>query len=122
MEGNRLSKSPGSPRVPNKMKPKRHTPRHTVKMVKVKDKENYKSSKRKTICCIQAKPHKAIGNFFSRNFSQKGMIQRIQSAERKKLPTKNSVLTKLSFRTEVEIKSFPDKLKLKEFITTKSAL
>ena len=39
VEGNRLSKGPGSPRVPNKMKPKGHTPRHTVKMVKVKDKE-----------------------------------------------------------------------------------
>ena len=69
-----------------------------------------------------SKAHKAISKFFSRNFGQKGVIQHIQSAERKKLPTKNSVLTKLSFRIEVEIKSFPDKLKLKEFITTKSAL
>ena len=39
MEGNRLFKGPGSPRVPNKMKPKRHMRRHTVKTVKVKDKE-----------------------------------------------------------------------------------
>ena len=36
-------------RVPNKMNPKRTTPRHIIiKMSRVKDKDNVKSSKRKT--------------------------------------------------------------------------
>ena len=34
-------------RVPNKVNPNRPTPRHILKMAKVKDKEGYKDSKRK---------------------------------------------------------------------------
>ena len=37
-------------RVPNKMNPKRPTPRHIIiKMQKLKDRENLKSSKRKAV-------------------------------------------------------------------------
>lgn len=40
-------------RVPNKLKPKRHTQRYiTIKAAKVKDRENPTSSKRKTTCYI----------------------------------------------------------------------
>lgn len=48
-------------KVTNKMNPKRTTPRHIIiKIVKVKNKENFKSSKRKTTYYIQGKPHKTI--------------------------------------------------------------
>ena len=39
----------------------------------------------------------------------------------KELPTNNIPLGKLSFSIEGEIKSFPDKQQLKEFITTRLA-
>ena len=50
-------------RVPNKMNPKRSTPRHIIiKMTKVKDKERilFKGSKRKAKSHIKENPHKAI--------------------------------------------------------------
>ena len=43
-------------KIPNKMDPKRTTSRHTIiKMPKVKDKENLKSSKRKVDSYLQKK-------------------------------------------------------------------
>ena len=64
MEGNRLSKGPGSPRVPNKMKPKGHTPRHTVKMVKVKDKERIlKAAREKQFVVYKQSPIRLLANF-----------------------------------------------------------
>ena len=48
-------------RVPNKMDPKRTTLRHIIiKMAKVKDKENLKSSKRKAESYLQRSSHKTI--------------------------------------------------------------
>ena len=48
-------------RVPNKMDPKRTIPRHIViKMPKVKDKENFKSSKRKSVSYLQGSFHKTV--------------------------------------------------------------
>ena len=48
-------------RVPNKMETKRTTPRHTtIKMSKVKDKENLKSSKREADSYLQRSSHKTV--------------------------------------------------------------
>ena len=48
-------------RVPNKMDAKRPTPRHIiVKMLKVKDKENLKRSKRKEVSYLQGSSHKTV--------------------------------------------------------------
>ena len=48
-------------RAPNKMDAKRPTPKHiTIKMTKVKDKENLKSSKRKEVPYLQGGSHKTI--------------------------------------------------------------
>ena len=46
----------------------------------------------------------------------------IISVERKKLPTKNTLPDKVSFRTGAEVHCFPDKPEIKEFITTRQAL
>lgn len=69
------------------MNPKRNTPRHIIiKLVKVKDKKNLKSIKRKATSYIHGKPQKAISRFFDRNYtSHKGETLYIQSAERKNL-------------------------------------
>ena len=50
------------------------------------------------------------------------MGQNIQSDERKKMPTKNALPTKLSFRHEGEIETFPNEEKLREYIPTRPAL
>ena len=48
-------------RVPYKMSPKRPIPRYIIlKMPKVKDRENLKSSKRKTISYLQRSSHKTV--------------------------------------------------------------
>ena len=48
-------------RVPNKEDKKGPTPTHiTIKMTKVKDKENLKSSKRKEVPYLQGGSHKTI--------------------------------------------------------------
>ena len=49
-------------RVPNKLDPKRATPRHTIiKLPKIKDKgENLKSSRRKDESYLQRSSHKTI--------------------------------------------------------------
>ena len=51
-------------RVPNKMNPKRATPRHImIKMPKVKDRENLKSSKRKAVSYPQGAPIRPSAGF-----------------------------------------------------------
>ena len=48
-------------RVPNKMDAKRPTPSHIIiKMPKVKDKENLKSSKRKAVSYLHGSSHKNV--------------------------------------------------------------
>ena len=48
-------------RVPKKLDPKRNTPRHIIiKLLKIKDRENLKSSKRKADSYLQRSAHKAI--------------------------------------------------------------
>ena len=48
-------------RVPNKLDPKRTTPRHIIiKMPKIKDKENLKSNKGKADGYLQRSSHKTV--------------------------------------------------------------
>ena len=54
-------------------------------------------------------------------YKPEGMAPYIQSVEREEPTTKNTLPSKTSVQTS-EIKSFPDKQKLKEFSTTKPAL
>ena len=46
----------------------------------------------------------------------------IQSAERKTCQPRILYLAKISFKSNEEIKPFPDKQKLREFVSTRSAL
>ena len=78
--------------------------------------------------CTREPPIKTISRFVSRNFAgQKGVEQYIQISgeeEKKKhnFQPRTVYTAKLPFRIEGGIKSFPDKQKLKEFISTTSAL
>ena len=57
-------------RVPNKVNPKRSTPKHTIiKMSKIKDKERLLKAARETNCYIKGNPYKVTNIFLSRNFA-----------------------------------------------------
>ena len=78
----------------------------------VKIRVNFKGSKEKATSYVPGKSYKAIYWFFNRNFTgQKGMACYIQSTEKKKMYNREC------FIDNVIIQNFPDKQKLKEFIT-----
>ena len=57
-------------RVPNKMDPKRNTPRHIItKKSKVKDKERIFKAAREQQSYLQRSSHKTVSWFFRRNFA-----------------------------------------------------
>lgn len=58
-------------RVPNKLKPKRHTQRSiTIKMAKVKDRERILQAAREKQLAIYEGNDKVFSRFFSKNFLQ----------------------------------------------------
>ena len=81
-------------RVPNKLDPKRTTPRHIViKMPKVKDKEKIL----KADSYLLRGSHKALSRFLKRNFAdKKGLARSIQSGEKQGLTTKITLPSKVA--------------------------
>ena len=84
--------------------------------------ENIKSIKGKAANNIQRNSYKAISLFFSRHCRPDGSGTTHLKDEGGKPSTKNTLPVRLSFKFEEVIKSFLDKQKLKEFITTKTVL
>ena len=107
------------------MDPRKHTPRHIIiTLAKVKDKERIlKAGREKEIVT-----YKGICIRPSTDFS-KEMLQAIRGWKEvfkfmkgKDLHPRLLYPAKLSFRMEGQIKCFPDKVKLKEFIITMTFL
>ena len=101
-------------RVPNKMDPKRLTPRHIIiKMPKVKN--NLKSSKRKTNSYLQRSSHKTVTADFSKETLQarRGWKEVFKVMKGKNLHPRLLYPAKLSFRMEGQINCLPDKVKLR---------
>ena len=113
-------------RVPNKLDPKRTTPRHIIiKMPKVKYKERILKAAREKQKVI----YKGVPIRLSADFSKEALKARRDQQEVlfkvmkcKDLQPRLLSPAKLSFRIEGQIKNFPDKKKLKEFIITKPVL
>nr|KAF6274934.1 hypothetical protein mMyoMyo1_010345 [Myotis myotis] len=108
-------------RTPNKRNPKRTTPRHIIiKMPRAKDKERILKAARER----QSVTYKGVPMRLSADFSTETLQARREWQEifkvmnAKNLQPRLLYPAKLSFRTEGQIKSFTDKEKLKEFITT----
>ena len=104
------------------MDPKRTTPRHIIiKMSKVKDKERILKAARER----QRVTYKGVPIRLSADFSKESLQARrdwqevFQVMKSKDLQPRLLYPAKLSFRMEEQIKCFPDKVKLKEFIITK---
>ena len=84
--------------------------------------ENHES-KGKKVPNLQGKTDQVCNRPIHRNLAgQKGMAGYIQCAESKNMQPRILYPARLSFKTEGESKSFPDKQKLKEFVTTKPAM
>ena len=112
-------------RISNKMHTKRTRPRHIIiKMPKVKDKERILKAAREK----QLVPCKGVSIRLSADFSKETLQARrdwqeiFKVVKSRDLQSRLLYLPRLSFTIERQIKSFPDKKKLKEFIITKPLL
>ena len=112
-------------RIPNKMDAKRPTPRHIIiKMLVVKDKEIILKAAREK----QLVTYRGVSTSLSADFSKESLQTRRDWQEIFKVMISRDLQprllypAKLSFRMEGQIKYFPDKVKLKEFIITKPLL
>ena len=111
-------------RVPNKLEPKRPTPRHIIiKVPKVKHKERIlKAAREKQRVTYKGVPIKLSADFSKETLQARSDWQKVfKVLKSKDLQPRLLYLTKLSFRMEGQIKYFPDKVKIK-FIITKPVL
>ena len=107
-------------RVPNKMGAKRPTPRHMIfQMQKVKDKERIlKTSREKKLVTYRGVPIILSADFSKQTLQASKDWQEIFMKSRALQP-RLLYPAKLSLRIKGQIKSFPDKKKLKEFTIPK---
>ena len=112
-------------RVPNKLDPKRVTPRHVIiKMPKVKDKERIlKAAREKKLVTSRGISMRLSADFSKETLQTERNWQEILKVRKSRdLQPRLLYPAKLSFRIEGEIKCFPDKIKLKDFTITKPLL
>ncbi len=112
-------------RTPNKRNPKRTTPRHIIiKMPRAKDKERIlKAARERNSVTYKGVPIRLSADFSTETLQARREWQEIfKVMNAKNLQPRLLYPAKLSFRSEGQIKSFTDKKKLKEFITTKPVL
>lgn len=111
-------------RTPNKINPKRPTPRHTIlKMSKIKDKERIlKAARERQQVTYKGNPIRLSADFSGKTLQTRREWHNIfKVLKGKNLQPRISYLARLSFRMEGEM-SFPDKKKLKGFITKKPVI
>ena len=107
------------------MDPKRTTPRHIiVKMPKVKNKERIlKAAREKQIVTYKGAPIRLSVDFSKETLQARMECQEVFKVMKSKyLHLRLLYPAKLSFRMKGQIKCFPVKVKLKEFIITKPLL
>ena len=112
-------------RVPNKMDTKSTSPRHVIiKIPKVKDKERIsKTEREKQLVTYRDVPLRLSADFSKETLQARRDWQEVFKVMKiKDLQPRLLYPTNLSFKMEGQIKSFPDVVKLKEFIITKQLL
>ena len=111
--------------VPKKLEPRRNIPRYIIiKLSKIKNKERILNAAReKEIVTYNGVPIKPSADFPKETLqSRRGWKEVFQVMKGKDLHPRLLYPVKLSVRMERQIKCFPDKVKLKEFIITKPLL
>nr|KAF6338258.1 hypothetical protein mPipKuh1_007980 [Pipistrellus kuhlii] len=112
-------------RTPNKRNPKRTTPRQIIiKIPRAKDKERIlKAARAKQVVTYKGSPIRLSADFSTETMQARREWQEIfKMMNSKNLQPKIIYPAKLLLRFEGQIKSFTNKKKLKEFITTKPEL
>ena len=109
-------------RVPKKLDPGRNTPRHIIiTLPKIKDKERIlKAAREKEAVTCKGVPIRLSADFSKETLqARRGWKAVFKVIKGKDLHPRIFYSAKLSFRMERQMKCFPDKVKLKEFILTK---
>ena len=112
-------------RVSKNLYLRRNTPRHIIiKLPKIKDKERIlKASRGRERATYKGVPIRLSADFSKEILqARKGWKEVFEVMKGKDLHPRLLYPAKLSFRIEKQIKYFPDKVKLKEFIITKPLL
>ena len=107
------------------MDPRRNTPRHIIiKLPKIKYKERIlKAARGKETVTYKGVPARLSADFSKETLqARRGWREVFEVMKGKDLHPRLIHPAKLSFRIEGQIKCFTDKVKLKEFIITKSLL
>ena len=100
------------------MDPRRNTPRHIIKLPKIKDKKRIlKTARGKERITYKGVPIRLSADFSKETLqARRGLKSKVMKS--KNLHPRLLYPAKLSFRMEGQIKYYPDKVKLKEFIIT----
>ena len=104
------------------MDQRKHPPRHIIiTLVKIKDKERIlKAARGKETVTYKGVPIRLSADFSKETLQARlGWKEVFKVMKGKDLHPRRLYPAKLSFRMEGRIKCFPDKVKVKEFITTK---
>ena len=105
------------------MDPRKHKPRHIIiTLPKIKDKERIlKVAREKETVTYKGVPIRLSADFSKETLqARRGWKEVFQVMKGKDLHPRLLYPGELSFRMEGQIKCFPDKIKLKEFIITKA--
>ena len=114
-----------SQRVPKMLDPRKRTPRHIIiTLPKIKEKERIlKVAREKETVTYKGVPIRLSADFSKETLqARRGWKQVLKVKKDKDLHPRLLYPAKLSFRMEGQIKCFPDKVNLKEFIITKPLL
>ena len=112
-------------RVPEKLDPKRNTLRLIIiTLSKIKYKERIlKAAREKETVTYKGVPFRLSADFSTETWqARRGWKEVFEVMKGKDLHPRLFYAAKLSFRMEGQIKYFPDKVKLKEFIITQPLL
>ena len=112
-------------RVPKKLDPRRNTPKHIIiTLPKIKEKERIlEAAREKDTVTYKGVPIKLSADFSKETLqARRGWQEVFKVMKGTDLHPRSLYLAKLLFRMEGQIKCFPDKVKLKEFIITKPLL
>ena len=107
------------------MDPRRNTPTHIIiKLPKIKEKERIlQAARKKDTVTYKRVPIRLSADFSKETLqARRGWKEVFELMKGKDLHTRLLYPAKLSFRMEGQIKCFPDKVKLKEFVITKPLL
>ena len=111
-------------RIPKNLDPRKHTPRHIIiTLPKMKNKERIlKATREKETVTYKGVPIRLSADFSKETLQARRGKEVFKVMKSKDVHPRLIYPAKLSFRMEGQIKCFPDKVKLKEFIITKPLL